>query len=98
MPENAPGLGIDWSNVSYTLTTNVEALIFTGSADISIIGNRSGNFLIGDARSNLLTGAGNDLCEVDCNGDAVVGIADGGYNGVCPSITTPWPIKPKRWS
>ncbi|CAO4196399.1 hypothetical protein LFADAHJC_LOCUS4774 [Methylorubrum extorquens] len=84
----ASGEGFDtvYSTFSYTLSSNVEALIFTGSADINSTGNEGGNVLIGNAGHNVLTGAGgDDLYGVDGNGDTVIEEAGGGYDEVYSS-------------
>ncbi|CAO4194776.1 malectin domain-containing carbohydrate-binding protein [Methylorubrum extorquens] len=82
------GEGFDtvYSDITYTLQSNVEALIFTGSADINGTGNDGGNALLGNAGRNVLTGGGgDDLYGVDGNGDTVLEAADGGYDEVYSS-------------
>jgi Ca2+-binding RTX toxin-like protein len=75
-----------YTSVTYTLPANVEALIFTGSADINATGNDGGNVLAGNAGRNVLTGGGgDDLYGVDGNGDTVVEAVGGGYDEVYSS-------------
>ncbi|WP_295401773.1 calcium-binding protein [uncultured Thiocystis sp.] len=63
------------ASISYTLTTNVENLILTGTANISGTGNASSNVLTGNAGNNNLSGlAGNDTL----NGGAGADLLDGG--------------------
>ncbi|WP_458424701.1 calcium-binding protein [Methylorubrum extorquens] len=84
----APGAGFDtvYSSISYTLPSDVEALIFTGSADLSGTGNELGNALIGNAGRNVLIGrGGDDIYGVDGNGDTVIEEAGGGYDQVYSS-------------
>jgi Ca2+-binding RTX toxin-like protein len=57
-----PNGGIDtvYSEVSYTLPANVENLVLKGSSWSTATGNELDNILVGDKRSTLDGGAGND--------------------------------------
>ena len=58
----AQGTDIVCSNVTYTLSANVENLTLTGSQAINGTGNALDNILIGnDANNTLIGGAGDDL-------------------------------------
>ncbi|MBE9610634.1 Ig-like domain-containing protein [Chitinilyticum piscinae] len=47
-----------YSNVSYTLSANVEKLLLTGSDNLNATGNASANQLEGNAGNNILSGGG----------------------------------------
>ncbi|MBX3670854.1 MAG: VWA domain-containing protein [Rhodocyclaceae bacterium] len=75
--ENA-GEGIDTvrSNVSWSLTANLENLILTGVANIDGIGNSLANRLVGNAGKNTLTGNdGNDTIDGGTGADTMTGAA-----------------------
>ncbi len=62
------------SSVTYTLTTNVENLTLTGTANISGTGNTSDNVLIGNSVANTLSGgAGNDTLDGGLGADSLSG-------------------------
>ena len=85
-----------YSSVNYTLTTNVENLMLTGSAllgtgnarDNKITGNVAGNNVLdgGIGADTLTGGAGNDTFKVDNIGDVVIDKL-GGTDTVESSIT-----------
>ncbi|WP_137886762.1 calcium-binding protein [Pseudomonas sp. 2FE] len=70
-----------WSSVNWTLGTNLEKLVLTGSAAINGAGNALGNMLTGNAAANILNGGagidtligglGNDTYVVDNIADVV---------------------------
>ncbi|MDP2144300.1 MAG: VCBS domain-containing protein, partial [Gallionella sp.] len=68
--------GIDTvlSNVSYTLTDNVENLVLTGAADIDAAGNAGDNALTGNSGANVLDGgAGADTLIGGQGNDTLLG-------------------------
>lgn len=73
--ENA-GAGEDTveSAVNYTLTTNVEYLVLTGTANINGIGNNLDNLITGNSGDNQLKGlAGNDTLLGNAGNDTLIG-------------------------
>ena len=71
--ENA-GEGVDQvnSSITYTLTTNVEALTLTGTSTISGTGNASDNLLVGNSAANILNGStGNDIMQGAAGNDTL---------------------------
>jgi Ca2+-binding RTX toxin-like protein len=96
--ENA-GEGNDtvYSSVTYWLPNNVEALILTGTGDISAVGNVGNDYLAGNSGNNFLTGstgndtlvggAGNDGYSVDSIYDTVTEQASGGNDTVYASVS-----------
>ena len=93
------GGGIDTvqSSIAYTLGSEVENLVLTGSASINGTGNALANSLTGNAGNNVLDGglgadtmiggAGNDTYVVDATGDVVTELAGGGLDTVRSSVT-----------
>jgi Ca2+-binding RTX toxin-like protein len=76
------------SSVTFTLSSNVEHLTLTGSADINGTGNTLDNTLTGNSGINTLTGgAGNDTYIVQNTGDTVVELAAEGTDTVQSSVS-----------
>ncbi len=71
--ENAnEGLDRVQSSISYTLTSNVEALFLFGTDAISGAGNALNNFVKGNSADNVLAGAaGNDLLQGGAGSDTL---------------------------
>lgn len=62
------------SSVSYTLGTEIEKLVLTGSSRINATGNGLDNVLLGNSGNNTLTGgAGNDVLDGMGGADRMVG-------------------------
>ena len=81
------GLDTVQSDVTWTLGVNLEALTFTGTANINGTGNALDNVLIGNSGANVLTGgAGNDVYVVS-TGDTVAETANAGTDTVLSDVT-----------
>ncbi|HEV2563863.1 MAG TPA: hypothetical protein VGU19_02160, partial [Microvirga sp.] len=85
------------SSVSYILSSQVEELTLTGSANLNATGNSSANVLNGNAGDNVLNGLGgadtmngglgNDTYYVDHSGAVVNEDAGGGIDTVVSSVS-----------
>jgi Ca2+-binding RTX toxin-like protein len=92
------GAGNDsvFSVVSFTLTTNVENLTLTGTANINATGNSAVNVLTGNSGDNTLSGnagadtliggAGNDAYQVETSGDILIELASQGVDTVYAAV------------
>jgi Ca2+-binding RTX toxin-like protein len=70
------GEGVDTvrASVSYTLASEVENLVLTGSSNINATGNSSDNVLTGNSGNNTLRGnAGNDWLDGGAGNDTMLG-------------------------
>ena len=68
------GTDLVHSSITYTLTTNVENLVLTGTADINGTGNSAANVITGNAGANVLSGdLGNDTLDGGSGADTMVG-------------------------
>lgn len=86
--------GIDTvlSSISYTLTSNVENLVITGSNNVNATGNWLNNIIVGNAGNNIIDGgmgldtmaggAGNDTYYIDKSGDIVIENAGEGIDTI----------------
>lgn len=89
------------SSVSYALSANVENLIFTGTGDLSGIGNELDNVLTGNSGNNILDGsvgadtmiggAGDDTYYIDSLSDVVTEGVLGGTDTVY-YLASLWPV------
>ena len=94
---DSEGTDVIYSTVSYSLSSNVENLIFSGNYAISATGNALDNELTGNIRNNAITGGlgadkmtgglGNDTYYVDNAGDTVVEALNEGIDVVNSSVT-----------
>ena len=74
------------SAITWTLASNVENLILTGSSVVNATGNASDNVLSGNTAANVLTGGlGNDIYVVG-TGDTTVEAAGAGSDTVQSSV------------
>ncbi len=95
----AANAGIDTvlSDVTTTLSANVELLVLTGTNAINGIGNSLANGITGNVAANMLNGGmgtdilagldGNDTYVVDHTGDLVIELANNGVDTVQSSVT-----------
>jgi trimeric autotransporter adhesin len=85
----AAGAGTDTvqSAITWTLATNVENLVLTGTTAVNGTGNASDNVLTGNSAANVLTGgAGNDTYVVG-TGDTTIEAANAGIDTVQSAIS-----------
>ncbi|MDD4950697.1 S-layer family protein [Sulfuricurvum sp.] len=85
------------SSVSYILSSNVEAMVLTGTDAINATGNELDNTLIGNSSNNTLDGGigadtmiggkGDDTYIVDSVNDSVIEVANEGYDTVHSSVS-----------
>jgi len=74
---NGAGTDTVQSSVSYTLSSNIENLILTGSSDINGTGNSLNNTIFGNSGDNILDGGGgSDTLYGGAGNDTLIG--DGG--------------------
>lgn len=65
---------VETTLASYTLSNNVERLVFTGSGDFNGTGNQLANVLVGGAGNDILSGlAGNDTLQGGVGSDQLFG-------------------------
>jgi Ca2+-binding RTX toxin-like protein len=95
----AANAGIDtvFSDVTTTLSANVELLVLTGTNAINGTGNNLPNGITGNVAANMLDGGtgtdilagldGNDTYVVDHTGDLVIELANNGVDTVQSSVT-----------
>jgi trimeric autotransporter adhesin len=91
------GLDAIFTSVTFTASTNVEAITLTGMADLNATGNASANVVTGNSGNNTLSGAagadtlvggaGNDSYIVDNAADVVTELADEGTDTVLSTVT-----------
>ncbi|MDO9107227.1 MAG: SdrD B-like domain-containing protein [Methylovulum sp.] len=93
-----PDAGYDliYSSVSLSLPDNIEALYFTGTADVDVIGNADFNLILGNAGNNRIDGGlgadhmegglGDDVYVLDSLDDAIVEDADAGTDTVRSTV------------
>jgi len=75
------------SALTYTLGSNLENLILTGTANINGTGNSADNVLTGNSGANVLTGGtGNDTYVIDSL-DTIVETSSGGTDTVQTALT-----------
>ncbi len=73
--ETGTGYDAVWSEISYTLTANVEELDLLGSSNINGTGNELDNYIYGNSGNNILSGLdGNDTLDATAGGtDTLIG-------------------------
>jgi Ca2+-binding RTX toxin-like protein len=90
------------SSVSYTLSSNVDALVLTGTASTNATGNANDNRIIGNSADNIINGGvgadwmagetGNDTYNVDNVSDRVDESYYQGWDVIWTSVTYTLPI------
>jgi Ca2+-binding RTX toxin-like protein len=91
------GIDTELSDVTTTLSANVEFLVLTGTNAINGTGNNLANGITGNVAANMLNGGmgtdilagldGNDTYVVDHTGDLVIELANNGVDTVQSSVT-----------
>jgi Ca2+-binding RTX toxin-like protein len=94
---SAQGNDIVYASANFTLGTNVETLVLTGSANLSGTGNASANRIDGNVGNNTLNGGagndtmsgglGDDVYVVDAATDVVIENTNEGFDTVQSSVT-----------